>query len=356
MSRLPKLCLAPAAAFILAGTAAIKAQVVKDPSELKDVHGTWTGEFHAAKMFIQLRASSPDGGDWSNGQTVPTDEFSGLPVTDEQFTASNLKFELRREAGNIAFEGAFRDGRGAGLFVFTPRAAFTAEMKAIGYSDDLPLWRRYQLAFHDVGPKYIKALGAEGYTKLSLDAVQRARTHGVTIDYIKSLKGEGYSNIAFDELVRIRDHGVTPAYIEGLKNLGFTSAPIDQLVRARDHGVTPDFIRELRDQNISVQTLDEFVRLRDHGVKPAFVRELAAQGYKNLPADQLVRLRDHGVTAEYLADMKELGIKDLTLDQVVRLRDHGITPGFVNHVRARGFKDASADELIRLKNGGLWKL
>src|SRR5262249_29742885 len=151
--------------------------------EPKDVAGTWTAELHSGKVFLQVRTTAPNGwnswnGDWSMGESLPFGELNGLPANDERFTAAGVKFELHREAGTLAFDGAFRDGRGAGLFTFNPRTEYSAEMKALGYSDDLPLWRRFQLAVHDVGPKYIKALAGEGYSKLTLDEVQRARTHG----------------------------------------------------------------------------------------------------------------------------------------------------------------------------------
>jgi hypothetical protein len=172
-----------------------------------DVSGTWTAELHSAKVFLQVRTSAPDGstswnGDWSSGQSFAIEEIAGLPANEEHSTASNFKFDLRREAGTIACEGAFRDGRGAGLFGFTPRAEYANELKALGYTDDLPLWRRFQLALHDVGPKYVKALASEGYATLSLDEVQRARTHGVTIEYIRDMKALGYRTPAIDGLVR----------------------------------------------------------------------------------------------------------------------------------------------------------
>ena len=47
------------------------------------------------------------------GQSIPIDEIGGLPRNDNQFTVSNLKFELRREAGTLTFDGAFREGRAA---------------------------------------------------------------------------------------------------------------------------------------------------------------------------------------------------------------------------------------------------
>src|SRR5436309_8390454 len=80
------------------------------------------------------------------GQSFPVDELSGLPTNDERLTTASVKFDLRREAGSLAMEGSFRDGRGAGLFTFAPRDAYVGEMKALGYNDDLPLWRRYQSA------------------------------------------------------------------------------------------------------------------------------------------------------------------------------------------------------------------
>jgi hypothetical protein len=357
-----------------------------------DIHGTWTAELRNGRVFLQVRSAPPSDwnrdGDWQMGQIFSLEELEGLPAKSgdaEQFTVSNVKFDLKRESGTLAFEGAFREGRGAGLFAFTPRPAYVAEMKALGYSDDLPLWRRFQLAVHDVGPKYIKGLRAEGpalYSKLSLDQVQRARNHGVTVeyirelraqglrdvpmedlvrardhgvtgDYITTLKAAGYANVQLEQLIRVRDHGVTPVFLDGMRRAGFTNLPLDDIVRAKDHGVNPDFVQDIRGLGLTVSNLDAFVRLRDHGVRSSFVNDLKAAGYSGLSADELVRLRDHGVTGDYIADLRDAGLKNLTPEQLVRLRDHGITPGFINHAHARGFNTVDADELVRLKNGGL---
>jgi hypothetical protein len=350
-------------ALVLAALLSVSAAVSADAQPSANaINGTWTAELHSGKAFLQVRTAPPDdwkgdrwGGDWSMGQSLPIEDLGGIPANDERFTASGLKFELRREAGILAFEGAFRDGRGAGLFTFTPRPQFDIEMKAIGYTDDLPLWRRFQLAVHDVGPKYIRAMKAEGYDKLTLDQVQRARTHGVTVEYVKALKAEGYQVSTIEDVVRTRDHGVTPEYIQGMRKAGFKDPTLADLVRAKDHGVTPEFAQELREQGINPQTLDGFVRLRDHGVRAAFITDLKKAGYDKLDTEEIVRARDHSVTAEYIADMKDVGLRNLTLSDIVRLRDHGVTPGFVNHARARGFKEDTADGIIQLKNRGLWQ-
>ncbi len=267
-----------------------------------DIHGTWTAELHGGRVFLQVRTAPPPewnrsgdwNGGWNIGQTFPVDELSGLPANDAQLTAAAVRFELRREAGTLGFDGAFRDGRGAGLFTFVPRPQYVDEMKRLGYTDEVPLWRQYQLAVQDVGPRYIAALRSEGLTNLTLDEITRSKNHGVTLEYIRAMKAEGYR-----------------------------AEPMDALVRAKDHGVDP-----------------------------AYVIELAKWGYKALPLADVVRARDHGVTADYLGDMRAI-VRDATLPQLIRMHDHGVTPGFVNHARARGYTTSDPEELVRLKDRGL---
>jgi len=315
---------------ILIIAAALLVQAAGGAGQTDEVHGTWTAEIHGGQVYLQTRTAPPPDsnragdwrGDWSMGHSMPIEEIAGL-ANDDHLTMAALKFELHREAGTLLFDGAFRDGRGAGLFTFAPRAEFTNEMKRLGYNDDLSAWRRYQMAMQDVGPRYINALKAEGFDKLTLDEITRARNHGVTLEYIKAMKAEGYKAATIEDLVRTRDHGVTAAYVQEMRKAGFTGATIEDLVRAKDHGVNA-----------------------------AYVAELAKNGYKDLPLADVVRARDHGVSADYLSDMKAIA-KDATLAQIVRMRDHGVTPGFVNHARARGFTTTDPDELVRLKDRGL---
>src|SRR5262249_18677752 len=223
-----------------------------------DVHGTWTAELRDGKVFLQVRTSPPTDwngdkwrGDWNMGQTIPIDEVGGLPRNDNQFTVSNVKFELRREAGALSFDGAFRDGRGAGLFTFAPRAEYTNDMRSLGYTEDLPVWRRFQLAVHDVGPKYIRELKSEGFDKLSLALVQRAKSDGVTIEYIRDLKGQGFRGATLENLIRTRDHGVTADFIRTMKAEGFTGATLEDFVRLRDHGVNQQYVQEMKKAGFS---------------------------------------------------------------------------------------------------------
>ena len=247
-----------------------------------DIHGTWTAEIRQGKVFLQVRTTPPadwnrsgnGNGDWNMGQSFPVDELAGLPANDERLTATSVKFDLRREAGSLAMEGSFRDGRGAGLFNFAPREAYVGEMRSLGYTDDLPLWRRFQLAVHDVGPKYIRELKTEGFDKLTLDQIQRAKTHGVTIEYIKGIKAEGFRTVSLENLVRTRDHGVTQEYIKAMKAEGFTGTTLDEFVRTRDHGVTQAYIQGMKQAGFGGASVEDLVRAKDHGVTPEFVQEI----------------------------------------------------------------------------------
>jgi hypothetical protein len=351
------------ATALFAATVVLALSGAQPTAQPGDITGTWTAELGDGRVYLQLQTTPPDdwrhGGDWrggwNTGQTMPVEDLPGLPANDPRFTVSQIRLELRREAGTIAMDGAFRDGRGAGLFRFTPRPEFTAEMKAVGYSEDLPLWRRFQFAAHDVGPRYIRALRAEGYDTLTLDEIQRARTHGVTADYIKAMKAEGYTVSTLQDIVRTRDHGVTPEYVKAMRAAGFKDASLDDLLRAKDHGVNAEFVAGMRGAGFKDATLADYVRARDHGVNPDYVRSLRAQGVSASTLDGVVRLRDHGVSAEYVEDMKGIGLKSLTAEDLVRLHDHGITPGFVNHVRAQGFKEDTPEGLIELKNRGAYR-
>lgn len=64
------------------------------------------------------------------GKTYRRAEFTGLSdAAIDAETRTDVRFELRREAGTIAFEGSFRRGRGAGQFTFTPDRAFIATLR-----------------------------------------------------------------------------------------------------------------------------------------------------------------------------------------------------------------------------------
>ena len=191
----------------------------------------------SARASRRTGAGDRGDGDWNMGQTFPVDELAGLPANDDRFTVTSIKFDLRREAGTLAMEGAFRDGRGAGLFTFTPRPEYAAEMKSLGFSDDLPA-----LAAVSAGaPRRRAALhqGAEGRgirqaaarpDPAREDPRRHHRLHPRS-------QGAGFRTATLENLVRTRDHGVTGDFIKAMKAEGFTGTTLEEFVRtARSRG------------------------------------------------------------------------------------------------------------------------
>src|SRR5882757_3799752 len=68
------------------------------------------------------------------GQLHKPSEFYGL---DPNLTSTDgpARFELRREAGTLAFDGSFHAGKGSGAFRFTSSPEFVQAMKGLGYSN-----------------------------------------------------------------------------------------------------------------------------------------------------------------------------------------------------------------------------
>src|SRR5688572_18508364 len=112
------------------------------------------------------------------GMTMLTRSFTGL--TDAQINApamTPVQFEKRAEAGNLAFEGTFRNGKGAGHFTFSPNPKFIETVRGMGIDverrkNHRKAWdqdeRLFSLAVHGVSTEFIRTMIAEGY-RVSLD-------------------------------------------------------------------------------------------------------------------------------------------------------------------------------------------
>src|SRR6185436_7325451 len=143
------------------------------------------------------------------------------------------KFNMRRDAGTLVFEGVFRSGAGAGMFDFTPSQTFPAEMARRGFVSPTKT-EQYLLARGDIGFAYLDELNAQKYEKPTLDDLVRAADHGVHLEYLKGMGSAGYHLGQISALIRTRDHGVTPTYVRALSDAGFKNLSAEELVRARD--------------------------------------------------------------------------------------------------------------------------
>src|SRR4029450_2559868 len=107
------------------------------------------------------------------GFSVPARELEGLGMRGTSWTASDVRFTVRRDAGNIALQGSFVDGRGAGTWQFTPNGEFVAALQKT-YSPPAPE-PGLKLAIVDVPRSFIASMQAEGYTAVGLDDLTKMR-------------------------------------------------------------------------------------------------------------------------------------------------------------------------------------
>lgn len=295
-----KRILIAAAAFLLAVTAS--ADVVR---------GSWTavpddktGTFH----FNLTRARS------HSGQTMALSAFSGLTESQVRGTGQTpVEFELRREAGVIAFEGTFKQGYGAGQFSFAPNRTYEAALRSLGVTGDAK-------------KRGDGTLGDEDLLHLA--------TQDVSVSFIRSMRAEGY-DVTLDKYMAMRIFKVTPELVRELRALGFESLSADDLVASQIHGATPQYVRELHGLGMKLGSMDDFVAFRIHRVTPAFIRELEALGYRNVDPDDLVAMRIHGVSPEFIRDLATAGYENIPPRKLVAMKIHKVDPEFARKMNGK---------------------
>ena len=330
--------------------AAMPADVVTQNTRA-DVEGTWSARLYTkdkagapleARLQLQMNIDDDRDRDWSNwGQSVRVSELANLPANLQP--AQDVKFELRRDAGVVVFNGRFEEGRGVGHLAFTANREFA---RALAQQTSEPPTDRelFSYAMVDVSRAFVNELRTMGFGDVSLEEAYKLRIHGTTIDFVKSIRAE-YPNVDLDDIKKLRIHGVNTGYIAGLKAAGLQNPSLDEVLKFRIHGVTLDYVKEMCALGLA-HDLDDIVQSRIHGVTPAFAKDMAALGYKGLDFSDLRKFRIHGVTPDFVRDMASLGYKNIDADTLVKFRIHGITPKFVTELKDAGYANLSEDELV----------
>jgi hypothetical protein len=98
-----------------------------------------------------------------NNFPVELEKLSGL-TRDQLMSAmgTNVRFQLKREAGTFDFEGWFKQGNGSGHFTFTGNSSFNSELSRLGFgrATDEELM---SLAISDTGLAFVNELKAQDY-------------------------------------------------------------------------------------------------------------------------------------------------------------------------------------------------
>lgn len=302
------------------------------------IEGAWTASPYGddpSRMHLNMSRHPHH----NNGSTFDVSEFAGLSVSQVAAgTATPVRFELRREAGTVDFEGTFRNGKGAGHFTFRQNPGFIQTVKNLGVNFRLGKRHRnesdeetlFTLALHDVSSAFIRSMQAEGY-RVSLDKYVAMRIFRITPDYIREMRSLGFNDLDADDVIATRIHKVTPDYVRQMRAAGW-DLPLDDLQASRIHGATPEFAAEMRKLGYDLE-FDDLIAFRIHGVTADFVNRLEALGYANVPADDLLAMRIHRVTPEFIQELKDAGYTGVPVSKLVSMRIHGVDAKFITKMR-----------------------
>lgn len=305
-----------------------------------DIDGAWTASTDE-KRPDRLYFNITRGKNHNMGNTMLLSAFTGLTRAQiDATTMTPVTFEMRREAGNITYEGTFRNGKGAGQFVFTPNRNYVSTLRSLGLSFDLGRKHRnrerseeedlYELALFDVSTAFIKQMQAEGF-KTTLDKYLQMRIFDITPEYIREMRSLGFKDLDEDDLVSSKIHKVTPDYVREMRAAGWTNLSLHDLQSTAIHGATPQFAAEMKKLGYALD-LDDLVSFRIHKVTPEFINELRTLGYDKVSANDLVAMRIHRVTPAFIRELQAAGYKNVPIQKMVSMRIHNIDAEYLKRM------------------------
>jgi uncharacterized protein (UPF0335 family) len=288
--------------------------------------GQWTAELSRDKpgeiqMTYHRRAETGGSSMW--GKRVPLGELQGLTAEAALSTKANVNFNVVRQAGTLACEGYFREGKGAGFWTFTPSQSFVSAMRERGYSN-LTEEDLLRAALHNLTTNFIEDLKSAGYDRLDFPQLLRASSHAITTEFIREMQSAGYQGLSMEELIHARNHNIDSRYVKEVRAMGFDKQPLEQLIRLRNHDITQEFIGRMHSAGFDNLSIEQLIRLKNHEITPEFVNGLKAEGYPDIPVETAVRLKNHEIDRDYIRRVKARGFTDLTLEEIIRLRTREI--------------------------------
>jgi hypothetical protein len=310
--------------------------------------GTWTAKWQSSEQTLNLQMSLEEK-ESNFGQTYRVADLKGLSPASITGAKGPAQFQLVRDAGTIAFDGAFDRGLGAGTFTFTPDANYQARMRNLGYSCIGS--KQFEMAALDVSLAYATEFKDLGFGAECKDLVE-GRIFNVNRQQVEELRALGYTNVPFKKLVELRIFKVDGAYIRSLRAQGMDLS-LAKLVESRIFEIKPEDRKAYADLGYTHLTQDELTAFKIHGVTPAYIRDMRDLGFKDLSPQKLQEFRIFGVGRAQIEDLKSVGYSDLTAQDLVNFKIHGVNSEFIKKVQKYGYQHPSADKLVQMKIMGI---
>jgi beta-lactamase regulating signal transducer with metallopeptidase domain len=309
------LALLPAGAAVQLGCDRVSFDITrKEPaaSARGGLNGRWTARLDGDAVRLETTMRKPGWGTWTTVDDHPLSDLAGLAE------GSDVRFELRRDAGTFRFRGSWDGKRGRGTAAFSGNPAFARMMSLSPTSD-----RLLELAIQNVSFDFVREVKGLGYAAPSGEAEEARKDRSPFAFFRRWGRAFRHHGSLADDLVQLRSHNITPEYIRGMKDAGYPHLQTWQLVE-----------------------------LRIHGIEPGYVKGLRESGYRSLPPYRIVELHTQGITPEWLRGVAEAGYADASPDQILSLRVNGIDGDFIRKAREQGHRDLRPEQLIELRVQG----
>jgi len=232
--------------------------------------------------------------------------LADLGLTESQVQNGKVSFRLAREAGTVAAEGSFTDGRGSGTFTFTPNMGFVSAMKARGFdleqpdqnikfnSDDNDKTtveeRLLTAALLNVTTELADDLNSANFGKLDVGNLYSAAIFHVDSKFMSEMKNTGFPDLKFEDLVKARIFNIDAEYVRQVKDMGLGITNFEGLVKYRIFKVTPDFLNELKTAGLTNISDEDVVKCRIFKIDGDFVRKARAAD-PNATVEDMVRMK-----------------------------------------------------------------
>ncbi|HEV8583255.1 MAG TPA: M56 family metallopeptidase [Thermoanaerobaculia bacterium] len=282
---------------------------LKAPRDPATRHGRWKATSDGRAVRLEMTYRKAGWGSWTSIDDYPIRELPGFSA------GSDVRYELRRDAGTFRFRGGFDGKRGRGTVAFTANPAY-AKIMDLPVSSD----RLMELAIQDVSFDFTREMKELG---LADPAPAKQAGNGSPFAFLRDLVDSRRSDSLADRLVQLRVHRITPEYVRGMRESGYLRLEAWQLVE-----------------------------LRIHGIEPEYVKGLAATGYRQLFPYRIVEFHTHGIIPEWLRGIVEAGYANATPDQIISLHVHAIDGDFIRKAQAQGYRGLRPEQLIDLRVQG----
>lgn len=307
-----------------ANSASSENKLVTKQTKQSTVSGVWNAQHNSrtsgTDVTFQRQSTFTV---WNEKLTPSESELKGFPLAGTTSAKENLSFQIEREAGTFECKGDFRDGKGAGFWMFSPSQSFISAMQKHGY-DNLTEDDLFAAVVGNVTIKLIEDLKSFGYDRLSFEQLFRAGAFRVTSEFIRAWRSAGFNDLSFEKLVHLGTFNVTPEYLNEIKAAGYENPTLDELIQARTFGVTTNFIRSWHSAGFKNLSLRGITELATFKVTPEFLNEIKAEGFPQISPHEAARMKIHNVNRDFIRRARARGFPNATLNELVNLRLHAI--------------------------------